>query len=138
VTLEWNEVYALHHEKIDAQHKGLFRIANIVEVLDPNRTSKGQLAIIMKQFFEYMREHIKDEEAYMKSIEYPFLQEHEKMHEKIIDELTDILKQSQEIVALIDQIKIVSHQWLVGHILQHDQHIQKWFSSHTVELDDYA
>lgn len=124
MTLKWNEVYALHHEKIDAQHKELFRIANIVEALDLNRTSKGQLAIIMKQFFEYMREHIK-EEAYMKSIEYPFLQEHEKMHEKIIDELTDILKQSQEIVALINQIKVVSHQWLVGHILQHDQHIQK-------------
>ena len=135
MSLEWNEIYALHHEKIDSQYKELFRIANIVETLDPNRTSKGQLAIIMKQFFEYMREHFKDEEGYMQSIDYPLLQEDEKKHEKIIDELTLILKQSKDIETLINQIKAVFHQWLIEHILEHDHQIQKWFSSHTVELD---
>lgn len=136
--LEWKAIYALQHEKIDAQHQELFQLANSVEALNPKNTSKDELSAIMKHFFNYMREHFKDEEAYMQSIDYPLLQEHKKMHQKIIDELTHILKQSKDIVTLINQIKVVSHQWLVGHILQHDQHIQKWLSSHTIELDDYA
>jgi len=92
----------------------------------------------MKQFFSYMCEHFQDEEAYMESIDYPLLREHKQLHEKIIDELTQVLKQSKSVEILINQIKTVSHQWLSEHILEHDQHIQKWLSSHTIVLDDYA
>lgn len=136
--LEWKEIYTLQHKKIDAQHQELFRIANTVETLDAHRTSKAQLAIIMKQFFEYMREHFKDEEAYMQSIDYPLLSLHKKLHENIIEAFTDMLKQTKEVEALIKKMQVVSHEWLIGHILDHDLQIEIWRKEHTILLDEYA
>ena len=109
-----------------------------MEALDPQRTSKGQLAIIMKQFFEYLREHFKDEEAYMQSIDYPLLNLHKKLHENIVEAFTDMLKQTQEVETLMKKMQVVSHEWLIGHVLDHDLHIEIWRREHTILLDEYA
>lgn len=132
---EWSERYSLNHSKIDAQHKELFRLANCVEALDAHKVTKEELSALIKEFFNYMREHFKDEEAYMESICYPLLKEHQELHEKIIISMTTILKETKGIEALQAKIKIVSHQWLVEHILESDQKIEKWRVGNTVDLD---
>jgi len=111
---EWNESYSLHHEKIDAQHKELFRLANCVEGLDSKTTDKESLAALLKEFFAYMREHFKDEETYMQSIDYPHFKEHQALHEDIINAMTAMLKETKGIEALQAKMKMVSHKWLVN------------------------
>ncbi|MDD2382828.1 MAG: hemerythrin family protein [Sulfurospirillaceae bacterium] len=136
---EWSESYSLHHAAIDAQHQELFRLANSVEVLEPKETTKEVLASLIKQFFNYMREHFVDEELYMQSIDYPLLTVHQKQHEDIITAMTDLLKNTKGIEALQTKMKIVSHKWLVEHILENDLKIVKWLKeSNSIELDDYV
>jgi len=133
---EWSESYSLHHEKIDAQHQELFRLANCVEALDTKTTSKEALASLLKEFFAYMREHFKDEEAYMESIDYPHLKEHQILHEGIVNAMTAILKETKGIEALQAKMKTVSHKWLVEHILESDFKIEKWRAANTIDLDE--
>lgn len=134
---EWKEIYSLHHEIIDAQHQELFHLANKVEALDPKKTTKEDLSILFKKFFSYMREHFKDEEAYMKSIDYPLLDDHKKLHEVIIDNLTNILKHTKGIEAIQAKMKVIAHQWLVEHILENDLKIEKWRCTQIIVLEDY-
>lgn len=133
---EWSDRYSLHHEKIDAQHQELFRLANRVEALDSKTTTKEILARLLKEFFAYMGKHFKDEEAYMLSIGYPLLEEHKKLHEEIIGSMTALIKETKGIEALQSKMKIVSHKWLVEHILENDLRIEKWRSSITIDLDE--
>lgn len=132
---EWSDRYSLNHPKIDAQHKELFRLANCVEALDAHKVTKEELSELLKEFFNYMREHFKDEEAYMQSIDYPLLKDHQALHEHIIISMTMILKETKGIEALQAKIKTVSHQWLVEHILENDQKIEKWRRGNMVDLD---
>lgn len=133
---EWRESYSLRHEKIDAQHQELFRLANCVEALDAKTTTKETLSKLLKEFFAYMEEHFKEEEAYMRSIDYPLLKEHKKLHEGIVNAMTALLKETKGIEALQAKMKIISHKWLVEHILESDLNIEKWRAAHTVDLDE--
>ena len=133
---EWSESYSLHHALIDAQHQELFRLANCVEALDEKTTTKETLATLLKEFFAYMREHFKDEEVYMQSLGYPRLEEHKKLHENIVDAMTTLLKETKGIETLQAKMKVVSHKWLVEHILENDLHIEKWRAGNTIDLDE--
>lgn len=123
---EWIDAYSLQNDTIDAQHKELFNLANRVEALESTAVNKEQLSLLVKEFFLYMKKHFSEEEAYMQSIEYPYLKQHCTQHESIITQMTAILKESKGIKELQTKIKVVSHQWLVEHILQDDLKIEKW------------
>jgi len=132
---QWHEAYSLNHPVLDAQHKKLFSLANRVEALDSKTTTKQEISELIKEFFNYMREHFKDEEAYMQSIDYPHMNEHRILHEKIILNMTSLLQEIKSIEVLQTRMKIVSHEWLVGHILEHDLAIKRWQNQNSIDLD---
>lgn len=122
---QWDDKYSLHVEKIDNQHKELFRLSAIVESLD-KQTTKEEIKELLNSFFTYMRNHFKDEEAYMKSIGYPLLKTHHKLHQEIIEEFTKLIKENHSIENLSKQMKIATKKWLIDHILENDLKIEKW------------
>lgn len=132
---QWKESFTLHHDRIDAQHKELFRLANFVENLDPRSITKLELSALFKEFFDYMQEHFKEEEAYMARIEYPLLQDHQKLHQEIIDSITNLLREKRSIQELQHAMKEASHKWLVEHILHNDLKIEKWRKGNIVTSD---
>lgn len=124
--LEWSSRFTVHNNLIDAQHKELFRLANAVQELKPHNACKSVLGVLIKEFFGYMREHFKDEEAYMKSFNYPLLHGHQRLHEQIVEEMTAIIRETKTTEELQVKIKYASHKWLVEHILEHDLAYEKW------------
>ena len=133
---QWKESFSLNHEKIDAQHKELFRLANYIENIDDRTATKLELASLFKDFFNYMSEHFSEEEAYMESIEYPLVEQHRMLHQDIIDSLSKILKEKRSIAELQQSLKETSRKWLVDHILNHDLKIEKWRKSNIVSNED--
>ena len=123
---QWKDAFSLHHETIDAQHKELFRLANFVENIDARTITKLELATLFKEFFDYMRTHFSEEEAYMDSIGYPLLDSHKKLHQDIIDTISDTLQKKKTVQELQQAMKDASHRWLVEHILNNDLKIEKW------------
>ena len=134
---QWKESFSLYHERIDAQHKELFRLANFVESLDARSITKLELSTLFKEFFDYMKKHFSEEEAYMASIEYPLLKEHQVLHQEIIDSIANLLREKRSIQELQQAMKEASHRWLVEHILQNDLKIEKWRKGNTVTPDAY-
>lgn len=126
MSIEWQERFSLHHEKIDSQHKELFRLAKCVSKLDEETTTKEDISSIFKEFFNYMKEHFADEEAYMQSIGYPALAKHQQLHQAIIHDVTSILKEKKNIIAMQESIKIIARKWLIEHILENDLKIEQW------------
>ena len=122
---KWDEKYRLHVEKIDEQHKELFRLSAIVENLDEN-TTKEDIKKLLNSFFIYMREHFRDEEEYMKKIGYPLLKQHHELHHEIINEFTILVKENHTIKSLKEKMQIATKKWLIDHILQNDLKIEKW------------
>jgi len=133
--ISWSQRYSLNHPSIDAQHQELFNLVNRVEALNPKTASKEDISTLVKEFFDYMREHFRDEEVYMQSIGYPAFQAHCMLHEGIINAMTSILKETKGIELLQTKMREVSHAWLVEHILDHDMAIEQWKAKNTIDLD---
>ncbi len=122
---QWNDKYTLHVEKIDKQHKELFRLSAVVESLDET-TTKEEIKELLNSFFSYMREHFRDEEAYMKSIGYPLLKKHHELHHEIIEDFATLIKKNHTLDLLKDGMKKATKKWLIDHIMENDLKIEKW------------
>ncbi len=122
---QWDEKYSLHVQKIDEQHKELFRLSALVDSLDKN-TTKDDIKKLLNSFFIYMRDHFRDEEAYMKSIGYPLLKKHHILHQEIIENFTKLIKENHSLESLKTQMKIATKKWLIDHIMDNDLKIEKW------------
>lgn len=133
---QWRDSFSVSNEKIDTQHKELFRLANFVENLDPRSVTKLEISNLFKEFFTYMQEHFSEEEAYMESLDYPLLDQHRKLHQDIISSISDILKQKKSIEELQQAMKEASHKWLVEHIINNDLKMEKWRLGNTVTPSD--
>ncbi len=122
---QWDDKYSLHVEKIDKQHKELFRLSAVVESLDET-TTKEEIKELLNSFFAYMREHFRDEEAYMKSIGYPLLKKHHQLHQEIIEDFGNLIKKNHTLQLLKVGIKKATKKWLIDHIMENDLKIEKW------------
>jgi hemerythrin len=81
-----------------------------------------------------MGTHFKDEEAYMRSIDYPDYDNHKKIHEGFVEKLNEIIRESGSIANIKKNIKKIARVALVEHIIEEDTKI-KAFAKHTLQLE---
>ncbi len=74
--IKWDDAYSLGIKNIDDQHKKLFDIVDKIFSLQESKDVKGNIRTILHELFEYIKVHFKDEEEFMKSINYPDLAYH--------------------------------------------------------------
>ena len=72
-------------------------------------------------FVKIAKKHFRDEEQYLKEINFPALEDHKKSHEK----LTKILRNFRQKIAkekndLSDTMRFMIKSWLVTHVLRED------------------
>jgi hemerythrin len=79
------------------------------------------------EFNKYLAEHFRDEEEFMESIDYPDAQVHKELHEKIIKRGTDVLKNASSVAQMKSEMKKVSKDFFIEHILKHDMKIKYFY-----------
>lgn len=122
----WSEEFSVHHSIIDEQHQMLFDLAHKAYETTRNHTPASEIKAMIAEFFEYMKTHFRDEECYMQAIGYPHLEEHKKIHRKIVEDMTTAVKNIRSADELKESIRTMSKRWLFTHILQEDMQIEKF------------
>lgn len=77
IFINWEDDYSVGNERIDEEHKKLFLIAK--EIYNCNNEHERILDII-KELIKYTKFHFLNEENFMKTLNYEFLEEHQKIH----------------------------------------------------------
>jgi len=113
----WLEEYKIGDETIDQQHQYLFDLAN--QIVDPdNDQQKTHMTVLA--LYHYVREHFKDEEAFMVKLNYPGYEEHVKEHEDLRQKLTEIGTGILSGDISSEQVMEFMRSWLLEHILGKD------------------
>ncbi len=122
--MEWTSIYKTGIDFIDDQHHELFNAVNRIK-----KISSGAKDAIAKETWEiiefleeYVVKHFHDEENYMKSINYPHLDNHRLIHINFINKVGDIkikLKESGSYNPT--QLFITLIKWLQEHIAVEDR-----------------
>lgn len=136
----WKDDYLLDNKEIDDDHKKLFMIAfkafSHKDKKEPRKHIKG----VILELNQYMKEHFSREEDFMESIGFPLLEEHKALHERIIEQINELIRRiptmsldqfERELLASIDI-------WLVNHIIHEDHKIMCFLETkeNAIDLDD--
>ena len=127
--IEWQKKYQIGNQSIDSEHEQLFRLANQVLGLERTEDVIDQIKPILYDLYDYMQYHFKREEALMRQIGFPGLDEHQDQHQKIITALNQILKSSQNYDELIDRLSDLMAKWLLRHIIKEDFKLKQLLKS---------
>ncbi len=119
-SLQWSDEYSLGIDKIDEQHKKLFDIVGRIFILEDHSNVKEEIRTILYELHDYIQEHFQDEEAYMKTIDFPELEHHKVLHEKIVENVAAITKNSDRLDILKTKMRVIAKRALIDHILNED------------------
>ena len=126
MAIEWTNDLSVGVSSIDAQHQQLFKMADELFEAGKNGKSKEKIGDLLGFLDRYTKQHFKDEEAYMKSINYPGLAEQEKAHQAFVNELTKLkgeFDNSGGNIAVIIGANQMVVEWLTKHISGMDKKI---------------
>ena len=131
MAIEWTPNLTVGVNSIDDQHKKLFEKANQLFEAGKNNKTKEFISELLSFLDDYTRKHFHDEEAYMKSISYPGLDDQKKLHADFIVALTNLKKEFQEsggnIMVILNANQMVV-DWLLKHISIEDKKIGTYAS----------
>lgn len=119
IHFEWDTSYELGHAEVDRQHRNIVALANAISEMDD--TEVVQLAVM--ELFRHTREHFRDEEELMKSIDYPALEEHRKLHEELIESLNRTTARPIEGAEAIRSFRLFVYRWILEHLMEHDRQL---------------
>jgi hemerythrin-like metal-binding protein len=119
--VRWEDSYSIGLPEIDDQHRVLFDIMNRLWSATIHQAGQAELLGIVDQLEKYTRNHFAGEEAFMRALGYPRLEEHRKAHQSFIDR---IMAERQSAVSGgqpgLELLRFLN-DWLVGHILVTDR-----------------
>lgn len=129
----WKDEYSIGSTYIDMQHKELFsRVAALFDALnsDKDRAAKKAKVHETKEFLkEYVIRHFQDEEEFQKSIGYPGLKEHTRMHNGMLIYIYNFdatYEQDEDNETLVRQFAQKLLDWLISHITVQDRKIGEY------------
>jgi methyl-accepting chemotaxis protein len=120
--VEWSDAYLVNVSEMDKQHKKLFDLINVaMRNARADLTSDGSQRS-MNELVKSALDHLADEEALLKKIDYADFKEHLKSHDKLRNDITNYLNQYKsgdrhKMVEVILYLKL----WLVDHIYRQDK-----------------
>ena len=129
----WKDIYSLDNQKLDDEHKTLFKIAEEAFAVVEPELKHEKIRNILNRLYEYMKVHFSHEEEYMQEINYPQFEIHKELHENIVNTINEFVKElatlsedsfEKELAKLIDGT-------IVHHIVQEDKKIISWLKANS-------
>lgn len=130
--IKWSKNYLMGIDKLDEEHKELFRISDQIynKVMERGDDAKYRL-FLMNETLEYMlryfKRHAKSEEIYMREIGYAGYEFHKMLHDELYNMLlkkkADIVKRNECSKKEIAELVGDGIGWLLDHIITEDMAI---------------
>ena len=128
--VSWKDEYCVGVEKIDRQHQHLFELINSLIERPVSNDDNKLVSGMLKEMFNYAREHFSMEEAYMLKYDFPEYFPHKNQHEYFVKtaiELSTAFMNNKSVTA--DEITEFLVIWLTNHILKTDMKFKPFFAA---------
>lgn len=132
-SLKWNDEFETGIEKIDNQHKELFRRTQMA-IDSLLKDDEEGIRDVLMFLNDYIVEHFNDEEEFQKEISYPKYDEHKAKHENLVHKVKELIeefKKSKDKSVVSITINTFLVDWLINHISQEDKGIANYYKNLT-------
>lgn len=118
----WKPEYSVGDDHLDAQHRGLIDLINMLD-------DESRMAEVLDRLEIYVDEHFRDEEGMLEKADYPDLAAHKKQHEAFEEWLAVSRRafREPEVASMLrENIRAYLKAWLVNHIMVSDKDYSSW------------
>jgi diguanylate cyclase (GGDEF)-like protein/hemerythrin-like metal-binding protein len=122
VQLVWKEDFQSGHDQIDAQHRGLFGLANELLSAALVHSPGEEVDAIAGRLLHEVAVHFEDEERVLKQVGYPEIQPHAKEHARLIEAGTRLRHAfAAGSVGVGSLFQFLAHEVVAQHMLVEDR-----------------
>lgn len=137
--ITWRDDYSLGVEFIDNAHKEFFKIVRRLFMLTQNKKNQMWAAQEGVKFLKnYVQRHFEEEESYMRSIGYKYLDQHIAQHDvlrfKVAPKIETYLANHQYSPDSVGKFLNILTLWIGRHILEHDKAIS-WANASPISIE---
>jgi len=122
--LEWKDTYSIGNDELDAQHKKWIELFNRLDSMMMEKDSKRLSQIkadVLQEMSDYVDYHFSYEEEYMRSIGFPEVDRHWRMHKDFRNRIYTLCRDQQEGgIVLNSEVMDMIRNWLLEHIIKQD------------------
>ncbi|SJZ41162.1 bacteriohemerythrin [Selenihalanaerobacter shriftii] len=126
--IKWDDSYSVGVEKIDEQHKELFKRINDLIIASSSNKGKSEFKKTLEFLADYTVKHFNDEEELQQKYDYPDCDIHKDIHDNFVNEVLEFQKEIEEKeVGAVTLMKFnrKAADWLVNHVKGIDQEVGK-------------
>ncbi len=129
----WDQSLDVGVDQMNEQHKKLVGLMDILSQNSLAGVSKEGLMSGCQELVDAVTKHFKDEENYMESIAFPFLEAHKNSHVKLLADLNQLLEDFKNSTGSQSNEKFLNffNVWILTHI----RGIDMLYGTHPGETD---
>ena len=119
---KWNDAFSVNNRRLDHQHQMFLDTLNKMHSRIGSVESLGVFKQSVTTLGHYIDFHFADEEDYLASIDYPYLEQQKREHEFFRARIAELENSCQKLSPKeLDKLLVFMRDWLLRHILEADQ-----------------
>lgn len=127
--IEWREQFAIGLPEVDHEHRDLIATINTLHARLGSAAPAGEVVGALGDIHSAIAAHFALEERSMAQLGYPALPAHKADHERLLDEILDIL---DGVAAAQDYspgaLGVMLADWFGVHFRSHDADLHRWLA----------
>lgn len=124
--IEWKDEFATGIPDVDHEHRQLIELINELHRATSGTQSNYPVPAFLGEIYAHVAAHFALEEKIMRERNYDQYRDHKSDHERLLDELRDIMDDYEE-NAYFDDAEFAEHlnHWFVDHFKTRDARLHK-------------
>jgi hemerythrin-like metal-binding protein len=124
--LQWQENFAIGIAEVDHEHRELIRLINELHAALGAERAGERVEAFLGEIFADISAHFALEERVMRERRYDALTEHKADHERLLDQLRDMMDAEAD-GAVLDDAEFGEQlaEWFAGHFRAHDSRFHR-------------
>ncbi|MFN3746578.1 MAG: bacteriohemerythrin [Hyphomicrobiaceae bacterium] len=128
--LQWKDQYSVGIAAVDYEHKELIDLINRLHDELTASGDKLSAGAFFGDLFKGISAHFALEERFMRERQYDQLAQHKADHERLLDEIRDIMDEFEEREVASDELRARLDAWFSRHFETHDARLHKALGPH--------
>ncbi len=129
--MQWKDQFSVGIAAVDHEHKQLIELINRLHDEFSTQGTKRTVAAFFGDLLKGISAHFALEERFMRECRYDQLREHKDDHERLLDEIRDLMDDFEETAEMrSDELAARLEAWFSRHFETHDARLHKALGSH--------
>jgi hemerythrin len=133
---QWRQGLSVGNDLIDADHKYLIEIINLVDH-GLQAKNKVELTESLDNLSRYSKVHFAREELFAQAVAYPQAAQLHESHDALVKGLDQVKLEIGEewAAASLDHFGTFLRDWLINHVIKEDMLLKPYFKKHSPRFD---